>query len=220
MEKRNLLQALGGMGGVGTMSLFSKEATADDQSFYEWCSEYIEELEDAGLTNEQANSYFEDTYGVQCSTGGIQTHSGSIPFGGCVDSWMFADEFCISGQDVTYDGKRTCEFSNTYPEVSYDLTVDVELDDGYVEAGFWIGVSESSMYCIEFGTVPESICKSVCVSNEPTTNSDYVELSEQLVDWLVDNVFEHEPTPTETTVLIVLIAIAFYFLMSEHRNLP
>lgn len=212
VTRRNVLLTFGGA------SLLPGVAGADtgtEQSFYEWCRDYIDELTDAGLTRQEARNYFEDAYGHPCGTGGIQA-IGSFPFSACADVSLIRQEFCINTGTLS-DGSRNCGQGSLFPETSVTVTLESFDLDGSLryDASFWIGVREDALTgrpCLKIGNEDTGICFSECTPSVEPVISELVDVAESMVDWLDDNGII-AVTATAAVVLAALLAIVLHLLL-------
>lgn len=212
VTRRNLLLTFGGA------SLLPGVAGADastEQSFYEWCRDYIDELTDAGLTRQEARDYFEDAYGHPCGTSGIQS-AGKFPFSACADVSLIGQEFCINTGTLS-DGSRNCGQTTRYPETSVTVTLESFDFDGNLryDASFWLGVRENSFTgepCLEIGNEDTGICFSECSLSGDPALAELVAIAESMVDWLDDN---DVITVGRTAVIVIaaLVVIILNFLI-------
>lgn len=218
MRRRNILKKVGiASSAAGASGLFMTPASAE--TFYEWCSSYIDRLTDAGLTDSEAHNYFEDVYNVRCDgRGGIQSTSSSssspFPFSACVPVSLFGEQYCLDTSAVQTDSNRSCGSSTRYLDAAVDITFAREkVDEGvYYDYQFWIGVRENPFtgnLCFEIGQESMGICYTTCTPSGDPTTGELADAMEDLMTWANEEIMNDEMgyRVLEAVIIICLIIL-------------
>jgi hypothetical protein len=211
--------------GVSTGAGFALSGTASAETFEEWCTDYIQELEDSGLSQSEAYDYFENVYGVSCGSTGIQSvldsnsvpEPGDLPVNTCVDVAALNRRYCFDTTTLFEDLRRDCGSYDTPPLASYGIDVVSEklLDYGTGEVTFefsvWMGLSVDATgdACFWAGEETTGWCFSACREGPIAAPVDFIPPSRDLAE----EINRRENLALETaalTALATLIALILW----------
>lgn len=212
MKRRDVFRTAAlGTSGMAASGIFTKVVSAR-YPYYEYCTDYIQDLKDAGMTDSEAHNYFEDVHDAECSSGGVQSTSSSGPFpiSACQKVSLFGEEYCLSTSYVDSNANRSCGPDNTRDlDAAVDITFErTKLDEGITfDHQFWIGVRENPFngnLCFEIGQETAGICFSTCTPSGTPTSGEMQDAMEDMMEWANKNIMDEE---IGEAVLFIIIAI-------------